>query len=230
MTLESTFRQPIRRFTVSRTPPFRLSFHLCVSRCTGARVSVPCGIFRGTCPSGWSRERSAPSSVARVCLLTPLCTRTTPCRLSLLHHRGRWVTSQISNHVGLYFGVTGGVGMDPEPPYRSRHRRGRVLIEPTLQITTPARAVVYLSSQPYRSRHRRGLVYIVQATPRWVRHGHARRRLSQPCYRQRRRNSSQESTSYGQIQASPSDLHQALPKGDAPRTPQACAASARPEM
>ena len=51
VTPESTFRQPIRRFTVSRTPPFRLSFHLCVSRCTGVRVSFPtrsCGIFRGT--------------------------------------------------------------------------------------------------------------------------------------------------------------------------------------
>ena len=53
-------------------------------------------------------------------------------------------------------------------------RRGRVLIEPTLQITTPARsctyranltdhdtgAVVYLSSQPDRSRHRRRRVLI----------------------------------------------------------------------
>ena len=45
----------------------------------------PCGILRGSHPSEWSRERSAPSSVARVCRLTPLCTRTTLCRLSLLH-------------------------------------------------------------------------------------------------------------------------------------------------
>ena len=43
VTLESPPRQPICRFTISRTPPFRLSFHLCVSRCTG----VSCGIFRG---------------------------------------------------------------------------------------------------------------------------------------------------------------------------------------
>jgi hypothetical protein len=57
VTLESTFRQPICRFTVSRTPPFRLSFHLCfrVPRCTGVCVFVPCGIFRGTCSSEWSR-------------------------------------------------------------------------------------------------------------------------------------------------------------------------------
>jgi hypothetical protein len=39
-------------------PPCRLSFHLCVSRCTGACVFVPCGIFRGTCSSEWSRVRS----------------------------------------------------------------------------------------------------------------------------------------------------------------------------
>ena len=61
-------------------------------RCTGVCVFVPCGILRAPCPSEWSRERSAPSSVARVCRLTPLCTRTTLCRLSLLHHRRRWVS------------------------------------------------------------------------------------------------------------------------------------------
>ena len=42
--------------------------------------------------SGWSRVRSAAGSVARVCRLTPLCSRTTLCLLSLLHHRGRWVS------------------------------------------------------------------------------------------------------------------------------------------
>jgi hypothetical protein len=99
VTADSVPRQPICRFTVSRPPPFRLSFHLCVSRCTGARVFarllpvfVPCGIFRGTCPSEWSHVRSAVGSVARVCLLTPLLSRTTLCRLSLLHHRRRWVS------------------------------------------------------------------------------------------------------------------------------------------
>ena len=92
VTPESTFRQPIRRFTVSRPPPFRLSFHLCFRVVPVVCVFVPCGILRGSCPSEWSRERSAPSSVARVCRLTPPYTRTTLCRLSLLHHRRRWVS------------------------------------------------------------------------------------------------------------------------------------------
>ena len=92
VTLESTFRQPIRRFTVSRPPVLRLSFHLCFRVVPVVCVFVPCGIFRGSCPSEWSRERSAPSSVARVCRLTPPYTRTTLCRLSLLHHRRRWVS------------------------------------------------------------------------------------------------------------------------------------------
>ena len=92
VTLESTFRQPTRRFTVSRPPPSRLSFHLCFRVVLVVCVFVPCGILRGSCPSEWSRERSAPSSVARVCQLTPLCSRTTLCRLSLLHHRRRWVS------------------------------------------------------------------------------------------------------------------------------------------
>ena len=58
--------------------------YVCVS-------SFPVGFSEESCPSEWSRERSAPSSVARVCRLTPLCTRTTLCLLSLLHHRRRWV-------------------------------------------------------------------------------------------------------------------------------------------
>jgi hypothetical protein len=39
-----------------------------------------------------SRERSAPSSVALVVCRLTLCTRTTLCLLSLLHHRRRWVS------------------------------------------------------------------------------------------------------------------------------------------
>jgi hypothetical protein len=63
-----------------------------VSVNTGVCVLVPCGIFRGTCPSGWSRVRSDADSVARVCQLTTLCTRTTLCLLSLLRHWRRWVS------------------------------------------------------------------------------------------------------------------------------------------
>ena len=64
-------------------PPFRLSFHLCEPRCTGACVfdsSFLVGFLRSP-PSEWSRVRSAASSVARVCLLTPLLLRTTLCLL-----------------------------------------------------------------------------------------------------------------------------------------------------
>jgi hypothetical protein len=43
-------------FYISRTPPFRLSFHLCVSRCTGA---FPVGSSVERDSSGWSRVRSA---------------------------------------------------------------------------------------------------------------------------------------------------------------------------
>ena len=45
VTLESTFRQPIRRFTVSRTPPFRLSFHLCFRVVPVCVSSFPVGSF-----------------------------------------------------------------------------------------------------------------------------------------------------------------------------------------
>jgi len=73
-------------------PPFRLSFHLWC-RVVPVRVSpfpVGSSVERGS--SGWSRVRSAADSVARVCRLTPLCSRTTLCLLSPLHHRGWWVS------------------------------------------------------------------------------------------------------------------------------------------
>jgi hypothetical protein len=69
-----------------------LSFHLCVSPAVAlyrSRTGVcPVGssVERGS--SGWSRVPRAAGSVARVCRLTPLCSRTTLCLLSLLHHRG----------------------------------------------------------------------------------------------------------------------------------------------
>ena len=57
VTLESTFRQPIRRFTdysVSRPAPVPLVVVSPVfPRCTGVCVFVPCGILRGSCPSEW---------------------------------------------------------------------------------------------------------------------------------------------------------------------------------
>ena len=103
VTLESTFRQPIRRFTVSRTPPFRLSFHLCF-RVVPVCVSLfPVGSSVERVPRSGLVERSAPSSVARVCRLTPPYTRTTLCRLSLLHHRRRWVS--LTYHVSLSVGA-----------------------------------------------------------------------------------------------------------------------------
>ena len=70
-------------------PPSRLSFYLCVSRCTGV---FPVGSFAEHGSSEWSRVPRAAGSVARVCRLTPFCSRTTLCLLSLLHHRGRWVS------------------------------------------------------------------------------------------------------------------------------------------
>ena len=91
VTLESTFRQPIRRFTVSRPPPFRLSFHPCFRVVLVVCVFVPCGILRAPWPSEWSRERSAPSSVARVCRRTRLrleqmATHRHECRVSRRDH------------------------------------------------------------------------------------------------------------------------------------------------
>ena len=96
---ENTFRRPICRFTVSRTPPFRfMSFHLCFRVVPVCVSSFPVGSFGERVPRSGLVERSAPSSVARVCRLTPLCTRTTLCRLSLLHHRRRWVS--LTYHAG----------------------------------------------------------------------------------------------------------------------------------
>ena len=45
VTLESTFRQPIRRFTVSRPTVFRLSFHLCFRVVPVCVSSFPVGSF-----------------------------------------------------------------------------------------------------------------------------------------------------------------------------------------
>ena len=53
-------------------PPVPLVVSPVFPRCTGVCVFVPCGILRAPWPSEWSRERSAPSSVARVCRLLPL--------------------------------------------------------------------------------------------------------------------------------------------------------------
>jgi hypothetical protein len=106
VTADSVLRQPICRFTISRTPPFHLSFHLCLSRCTGA---FPVGSSVERDSSEWSRVRSAADSVARVCRLTPLCSRTTLCLLSLLHHRGRWVS--LTYHAILVWGPRFGVSL-----------------------------------------------------------------------------------------------------------------------
>ena len=101
-----TADSPFYRFS---TPPFRLSFHLCFRVVLVVCVFVPCGILRGSCPSEWSRERSAPSSVARVCRLTPPYTRTTLCLLSLLHHKRRWVS--LTYHAILVLGPRFGVSL-----------------------------------------------------------------------------------------------------------------------
>ena len=85
------------------SPVFRV-----VPAVTGVCVFVPVWVLGcrmkwddspAPCPSEWSRERSAPSSVARVCRHTPLYTKTTLCRLPLLHHGSpctgggaRWVS------------------------------------------------------------------------------------------------------------------------------------------
>ena len=73
-------------------PPFRLSFHLCFHVVPVCVSSFPVGFSGPRGLRGGLVERSAPSSVARVCRLTPPCTRTTLCLLSLLHHRRRWVS------------------------------------------------------------------------------------------------------------------------------------------
>ena len=105
-------------------------------RCTGVCVFVPCGILRAPCPSEWSRELSAPSSVARVCLLTPPYTRTTLCRLSLLHHRRRWVS--LTYHAILVWGPRFGVSLRLQMQGGSRRlvgpQRLRLLL-PLLQLS-----------------------------------------------------------------------------------------------
>ena len=109
MTADSVPRQPICRFTISRTPPFPLVVSpVCVAlyRC------VPCGIFRGTWSLGVVTRAKRRGSVARVCRLTPLCSRTTLCLLSLLHHRGRWVS--LTYHAILVWGPRFGVSL-PQP-------------------------------------------------------------------------------------------------------------------
>ena len=77
--------------------------YVCVS-------SFPVGFSEESCPSEWSRERSAPSSVARVCRLTPPYTRTTLCRLSLLHHTPQEEVGQ--SHLNHEARRSGG----PRPP------------------------------------------------------------------------------------------------------------------
>ena len=94
------------RFTVLLflEPPRSACRFTCVPRCTEMCVSSFLSGMKwddspAPCPSEWSRERSAPSSVARVCRHTPLYTKTTLCRLPLLHHGSpctgggaRWVS------------------------------------------------------------------------------------------------------------------------------------------
>jgi hypothetical protein len=60
---------------ISRTPPFRLSFHLCVSRCTGA---FPVGSSVERDSSEWSRVRSA-AVVLRGFVNLPLSARAALC-------------------------------------------------------------------------------------------------------------------------------------------------------
>ena len=88
MTADSVPRQPICRFTFPEPPISLVVSSVCVAlyRC------VSCGIFRGTWSLGVVTRAKRRGSVARVCRLTPLCSRTTLCLLSLLHHRGRWVS------------------------------------------------------------------------------------------------------------------------------------------
>ena len=75
---DGTFRQPIHRLSVLRPPQacrfIRVPLRVLVG-ISGVFVCLrsPSGILRDLVFFGvWSRKRSAPSSVARVCLLTPL--------------------------------------------------------------------------------------------------------------------------------------------------------------
>ena len=73
-------------------PPHSACRFTCVGRVVPVRSlwDLPWCVERDS--SEWSRVRGAACSVARVCRLTPLCSRTILCLLSPLHHRGRWVS------------------------------------------------------------------------------------------------------------------------------------------
>ena len=77
--------------------------------CVALYRCVPCGIFRGAWFLGVVTRAKRRGSVARVCRLTPLCSRTTLCLLSLLHHRGRWVS--LTYHAILVWGPRFGVSL-----------------------------------------------------------------------------------------------------------------------
>jgi hypothetical protein len=88
--VDSDCRQPPLTdlsFYYFSNPPFRLSFHLCVSRCTGV-CPVGSSVERGS--SGWSRVRSA-AVVLRglVSLITPYW------GVSLTHHGGLMIGSTL---------------------------------------------------------------------------------------------------------------------------------------
>ena len=79
------------------------------SVCVALYRCVSCGIFRGTWLLGVVTRAKRRGSVARVCRLTPLCSRTTLCLLSLLHHRERWVS--LTYHAILVRGPLFGVSL-----------------------------------------------------------------------------------------------------------------------
>ena len=102
---------------------------------TGACVFVPCGILRAPWPSEWSRVRSAASSVARVCLLTPLLLRTTviwPSISSSLQEErggGRWDVSLTYHGVQLSnFDTTSSTPQHVQATTQSQIRSGQHLV------------------------------------------------------------------------------------------------------
>jgi hypothetical protein len=124
VTADSVPRQPTCRFTISRTPPFRLSFHLCVSRCTGA---CPVGSSAERGSSEWSRVPRAAGSVARVCRLTPLDNTMSSISPAPQGEVGQSHLSRlISRHTGLElvwgprFGVSLRLQMQEEPTRGTR--------------------------------------------------------------------------------------------------------------
>jgi hypothetical protein len=81
---------PICRFTISRTPPFRLSFHLCVSRCTGVcpvGSSVEATWFLGVVTRAKRR-----GSVARGLSTYPSLLKDEHYVFYLSHTTGGWVS------------------------------------------------------------------------------------------------------------------------------------------